>query len=450
MAIRQALRRSQALRLVKFGKTDMMVSEVCAGTMTWGSYDASEVSAQAQLDTLVEMGVNFFDTAELYPTGFNYGKTTEQWIGNWLHQRTSAGSLNRDKIYLATKCNPAGIGASLPDREGKPHSYDKEMLLSSCKASIERLQCGYIDLYYLHWPSRDSAIFGGKVAYEPGGKSREGSYNDEGTIDIFESQVRSVKELFDQGLIRHWGLSNENAFGITTFCLICDKLGCPRPVCVQNDFSLLNRGFEVDVAEACHRLGIVGIPYGALAGGTLTGKYYNPERYALDGKLANARHKVCPDHQPRYFYPTSRAATEHYVRLAEEYGLTPTELALAWSKQRFYNCCVIIGIKTVRQVKECVNAFKIEELPPCLLQKVDEIHEQFRNPMCILADKSALVRADWLPGATPAGSRKPLRSQEAKWTAKTQGTSKAKPKAVAPGQARTITTGVKKLPAKKK
>jgi aryl-alcohol dehydrogenase-like predicted oxidoreductase len=149
--------RRAELAKVKFGSSDMMVTEVCAGTMTWGSFNDKEEQAYDQLDKLIEMGVNFIDCAELYPVAFNYGKTTEIWIGNWLETRIRDGKIKREALYIATKCNPAGIGSPL---EAKPHGFDETNLVASCKASIERMKCEYIDLYQLHWPSRDTPVFG--------------------------------------------------------------------------------------------------------------------------------------------------------------------------------------------------------------------------------------------------------------------------------------------------
>eukprot|EP00854_Cymbomonas_tetramitiformis_P030842 gene30842-38653_t len=244
-----------------------MVSEVCAGTMTWGSFNDKEEQAFEQMDKLIELGVNFFDTAELYPVAFNYGQTTEMWMGNWLEKR------------------------------------------------------------------------------------------------VAEGKVLAIKQLLDKGLIKHWGLSNENAYGITMFCITCDRLGVPRPVSCQNDFSLVDRIYESDTAEAAYRFGVVGLPYGPLAGGVLTGKYFDKSKYSkadADRPVEECRMRKTPEFQPRYGFPAAMQATEKYMALAEKYGLTPTELALAWANSRPFNCSIIIGTTTVRQVEECVNAFKIE------------------------------------------------------------------------------------------
>ena len=166
----------------------------------------------------------------------------------------------------------------------------------------------------------------------------------------------AVKNLLDLGLIRHWALSNENAYGLTMFCLACDRLGVPRPVCVQNDMSLNNRVYEGDVAEAAHQFGVVGLPYGALSGGVLTGKYLDRALQSDDGRpLEASRMRVQPKFQPRYASPVSLAATAEYVGLASKHGLKPLELALAWARDRWYNGGVIPGFTTIAQVEANPN-----------------------------------------------------------------------------------------------
>jgi len=402
-----AVKRNAKLKKHSFGRTGWQVTEVCGGTMTWGSFNGKEEMAWEQLDKLYELGVNFIDTAELYPVAFNYGKTTEEWIGNWLRQRVKEGRVDRSSLYFATKCNPNGVGASMPGREG-PHGYDVEMLEHSCRASLARLSCDVIDLYQLHWPSRDTPMFG-CAGFYPEGFNRPMKYVDmgeayakerfdkghDGGMGVFERQVSALKTLFDKGLIKQWGLSNENAYGITMFCLACDKLGVPRPVSCQNDFSLLNRTYECDTWEAAYRFGVVGLPYGPLAGGVLTGKYGDAAYNAAEGRpLDQSRMTSRPDFQPRYGMPAAMLATDEYVALAEAYGITPTQLALAWAKQRPCNAngSIIIGTTTVRQVEECVSAFKLE-LPDELMAAIDVIHEQYRNPSMYYCDKAVCMKA---------------------------------------------------------
>jgi len=387
------------LKKVKFGNTDMVVTEVCAGTMTWGSFVDKEEDAYAQLDCIMDKGVNFIDTAELYPVAFNYGKTTEKWIGNWMEKRIAEGKVQRDKLYIATKCNPDGVGG--PEGYAKQcHGFSADALMASCKASLERLKTDYIDLYQLHWPSRDVLLFG-PMYFSPNkeGKGELGkTHKDQGEPEVFEKQVLAVKALLDAGMIRYWGLSNENAYGITMFCNTCDRLGVPRPVSCQNDFSLVDRAYENETAEAAYRFGVVGLPYGPLAGGVLTGKYNKGSKYVNcgDRPMEKCRLVNQPGFQPRYGCPVAMQAAQKYIELAEQYGITPLELALAWAKQRWYNTSIIIGTTTVKQVEECVNAFTIEELPESLMKAIDLVHEEFRNPAMHYTNKDSVLAAPWL------------------------------------------------------
>jgi len=376
----------------------------------WGSFVDSKEEAHAQLDALVNAGVNFIDTAELYPVAFNYGRTTEEWIGEWLQARVAAGTLDRSNFYISTKCNMAGAGGTpAPGGEGGPHAYEREVLEASCRASIARLQCDYIDLYQLHWPTRDTPIFGCGTFF-PEGEHRPMPFADRGESAAFDEQVLAIKALFDAGLIRHWGLSNENNFGLTMFCTACDRLGVPRPVSCQNEYSLVNRTYESNGWEAAHRFSIAGLPYAVLCGGVLTGKYLPGSRHAAR-TLEGSRHCRQPDFQPRYGSPMVMLAAERYAALADAYGITPTELALAWAVRRACNTSVIIGTTSAQQVRECVAAFLIE-LPQPLLEAIDDVHEEIRNPAIYLGRQHTWMVASWLGAdarkASEAATRKAI------------------------------------------
>lgn len=396
--------RSAELTKVKFGNSDMMVTEVCAGTMTWGSFNDSKEDVFAQLDKIIELGVNFIDTAELYPVAWNYGKTTEVWIGEWLEKQLATGKFKREDIYIASKCNPSAVGSPIDPKPDK-HSYDEANLTASCKASIERLKCGYLDLYQLHWPSRDIPLFG-CASFMKDGAGRPPPFNDNGSPAVFEEQVKNVKKLLDEGLIKYWGLSNENAYGITMHCMSCDKLGVPRPISCQNDFSLVDRMYEGDTLEAAYRFGLVGLPYGPLAGGVLTCKYFDSGKYATrdpDRPLEVCRMRKDPNFQPRYGFPIAMEAAKKYQAIAEKWGMTPAELALAWAKSCWYNASVIMGTTTVRQVEECVNAFKIK-LPQEVLDEVDAVHEEFRNSACWYRNKELCQEGGFVRGGRHAST----------------------------------------------
>ena len=251
----------------------------------------------------------------------------------------------------------------------------------------------------------------GCASFYPGGFNRPMPHADtlpagEPGYEMFERQLLAVKRLLDLGLIRHWGLSNENAFGITMFCTLADKLGMPRPVSCQNDFSFLNRTYESDTWEAAYRFGVVGLPYGCLAGGVLTGKYHDGSRWSAaasaDRPLSECRMRAQPDFQGRYGLPMCMLAAEAYVALAEEYQISPTELALAWAKQRQCNTAIITGTTTVKQVEECIRALQLE-LPADLMDAVDAIHEQYRHPSQFYHAKAYIEQPAWLgPAARTA------------------------------------------------
>ena len=177
------------------------------------------------------------------------------------------------------------------------------------------------------------------------------------------------------------------------FCIAADKLGVPRPCCIQNDMSLNERSFEGDVAEACHHFGVVGLPYGVLSGGTLTGKYLTGEA------TPRSRQNLSPDFQPRYNGPLAVEATREYAKLAEAWGITATELAISWARDRWYNAGVITGTTSPKQVEECLEAFRLETLPKELCDAIDAIHEQYRSPTTTLANKALLLAAPWVDSA---------------------------------------------------
>eukprot|EP00741_Cyanophora_paradoxa_P008688 tig00001368_g8411.t1 len=331
----------------KLGSSDLMVSVVCLGTMTWGEQNTEE-EAHAQLDLALEMGVNFIDTAELYPC--------------------------RDKIILASKVAGPGrdwlcekraetLGEPNPEKEKQAH-HTAYQIKKAVNASLKRLKTTYIDLIQLHWPDRYAPLWGANQYHAQ--QDWRGA--------PFEESVAALGELIKEGKIRHWGLSNETTFGVCHFAEAAKRLGVPLPVSIQNDFSLVDRRFESELAEACapgnYNIGL--LPYGPLAGGTLTGKF-------LDGsKPAKARHVLFPGFQPRYHAEPTMAATRKYAELAKKHGITPTQLALAWCKSRWYVASTIIGATSVEQMREDVEAFRVT-LSPDVLAAVDAIHAEARN-----------------------------------------------------------------------
>ncbi|KAL4428585.1 hypothetical protein ABPG77_008897 [Micractinium sp. CCAP 211/92] len=358
------------MKYTKLGSSDLEVSIVCLGTMTWGEQNTEE-EAWEQLDYAVSQGINFIDTAELYPVPprpETCGRT-EEYIGRWMKARG-----NRSKIILATKVMGGAkdgrtfvpANRTVPKDPSPPAPrLEPAQIRAAVEGSLRRLQTEYIDLIQLHWPDRYAPVFGknqfiASQHYDP---------------VPFEAQVAAVGELIREGKVRHWGLSNETTFGVCKMAEVAAKLGVPPPISIQNDFSLLDRRFEGHLAEACapfnYNLGL--LPYGPLAGGTLTNKYFEGE------PSPNARHVKFPGFQPRYHSEPSRAAARAYRELAEQKGLTLAQLALAWCKSRWYVASVIIGATTMEQLKENIAAFDIE-LDADTLAKIDALHLAHRNP----------------------------------------------------------------------
>jgi len=353
--------------------------------MTWGKQN-TELEAHAQLDWAVhEGGINFIDTAELYPVPPEPGTAgaTEVMIGNWL---AKGGPDLRKKIILATKV--AGyskgrgylvenrrktLGTGVGDQESFATHLSKEQILEACDASLKRLQTTYIDLYQLHWPERYTPLFG-ELAY-----ARSKERDDAVSI---EEQVAAIGELIKSGKVRYWGLSNENAFGVTLFVQACKKLGVPLPVSIQNDFAFVDRRFEQDgTAEACapHNVGSNGIgllAYGALAGGTLSGKYADPTTAA---NLENSRHVKFPDFQPRYHSNSTKDMAAAFAQVARKWGMIPAQLALAWAAHREYMGSVIIGATSMGQLKENVAAFDIV-IPAACAEELEKLYLSFERP----------------------------------------------------------------------
>ncbi|CEM25087.1 unnamed protein product [Vitrella brassicaformis CCMP3155] len=365
----------------RLGFSDMMVTPVCLGTMTWGEQN-SEDEAHAQLDYAIkERGVNFIDTAEMYPvpTAQHTQGLTEKYLGTWLAKNQDW----RHKIYIATKV--AGFMAdsymvagrlkengylAINGKQKGPARHDPESIHRACRASLARMQTSYIDLYQLHWPDRYVPKFGSTV-YDPAQHYP--------TAVPFEIICRAIKELLDEGLIRSWGLSNETPFGVAQFAAAAHRVGIPKPVSIQNSFSLVHREFEQTLAESCahwnYNLSL--LPWSPLAGGALSGKY-------LEGqKPEGARMTIWPFFQSRWLNPRCVSAIERYKALADAEGMSLTTLSLAWINSRNYmeNGSTIIGATKMDQLKECIDAF--EEgvtLSERTLEAIDEVHLDCRDP----------------------------------------------------------------------
>ncbi|SIS86240.1 NADP(H)-dependent aldo-keto reductase [Neptunomonas antarctica] len=337
------------------GNSDLKVSRICLGTMTFGNQN-SEADAHQQLDYAISQGVNFFDLAEMYPvpTAAELQGRTEQYMGNWMRQRN-----NRDQLVIATKAaGPADMVSYLrPDI-----CFDRRNIRAAIEGSLQRLQTEYIDLYQLHWPDRGTNFFG-QLDYKHDA-SKDGT-------PIIET-LKVLKELVDEGKIRYIGLSNESPWGVMTFLKYAEMYDLPRVISVQNPYSLLNRKDEIGLTEVLQREQVDLLAYSPLGFGVLSGKYLNDQR------PEGARLTLFPSYA-RYIKPNGIVATQAYVTLAREHGLDPAQMALAYVNSRGFVGATIIGATTLAQLKINIDADSLV-LSDDVVQSIEAIHESAPNP----------------------------------------------------------------------
>jgi len=351
------------MQKVQLGRSDLQVTPICLGTMTFGE-QADEPTAHAVLDRSLERGVNFIDTAEMYsvPARAPTFGATETIIGNWFAKRPGA----RQKLVLATKV--AGPSRGMPwVREGE--GLTAKDILASCEGSLRRLKTDVIDLYQIHWPERNVPMFG-QMYYDPA-KER--------TQTSIREQLEALAQLVKAGKVRHIGLSNETPYGVHEFVRLAEEHGLPRIATVQNVYNLLSRALENGLDETMHRLEVSLIPYSPLAFGLLTGKYDEPgidgpgtPRDARIGKFESVR-------KQRWGRPEALTAARRYNALAREHGMTPTQMALAWCYTRWQSASTIIGVTTVAQLDEDLDAWGTK-LPAEVLAQIDRIRWEIRDP----------------------------------------------------------------------
>ncbi len=346
------------MRYRKLGNTDIDVSLICLGTMTWGEQN-TEAEAHQQMDYALDQGVNFFDTAELYaipPRAETYG-LTERYIGSWL-QKTG----KRQDIILASKVAGPAEGWLPHIRNEATRRLDRANIEAAVNASLQRLQTDYIDLYQLHWPDRKTNFFG-QLGYQ--------HQPDDSFVPV-EETLQALQEQVQAGKIRHIGLSNETPWGVMKFAQLADQMNLPRVLSVQNPYSLLNRSFEVGLAEVAMREQVGLLAYSPLGFGVLSGKYLN------GAKPDGARITRWPEYS-RYTNPQAQAATAAYVALAQQHGLDPAQMALAYVNSRDFLTANIIGATHMDQLQSNIASADIE-LSDEVLEGIEQIHRQHPNP----------------------------------------------------------------------
>ncbi|CAL5225561.1 g8398 [Coccomyxa viridis] len=348
-----------AAKKTQLGDSDLQVSQCCLGTMTWGVQN-TEGDAHKQLSyALQDMGLNFMDTAEIYPvppSAETQGKT-DQYISTWLKQQ------KREDTVLATKV--AGFGNKYLRKNGEQTRVTAQQVEESVNGSLSRLGTDYIDLLQVHWPDRYVPLFGAG-AYDIANE-RE---------DIpFEEQLQALDKVVKSGKVRHIGVSNETSYGVMRLVQLAEQHGLPKIVSIQNSYSLLVRtAYETDLAEVCApRQANVGLlAYSPLAGGALSGKY-------TDKAPEGARFTIFPGYMERYTKSLAKQAVAEYAAVAKKHGVTPTELALAWCKQKWQVTSTIIGATSMEQLKENLGAFEIE-LSEDAVNDIERVYKRFRDP----------------------------------------------------------------------
>lgn len=336
--------------------SSLEVSVLGLGTMTFGEQN-SEADAHAQLDYALAAGVNLIDTAEMYPVPPRPETQglTEQYIGNWIKARG-----NRDKIVLASKI--AGPVRGNDNSIRPQQALDRKNIRAALDASLKRLNTDYLDLYQVHWPQRSTNCFG-KLNYK---------YTDEKAAVTLLETLEALTEQVRAGKIRYIGVSNETPWGVMRYLQLAEKHELPRIVTIQNPYSLLNRSFEIGLAEISQHEGIELLAYSSLAFGTLSGKYLN------GAKPAGARNTLF-SRFTRYTSAQGQLAVAEYVALAKKHGLDPAQMALAFVRQQPFVASTLLGATTLKQLKSNIDSFEVV-LEEDVLQALEEIHTRFTIP----------------------------------------------------------------------
>ena len=340
----------------KLGTTDLKVSTICLGTMTWGEQNTQEQGFE-QMDYALDQGVNFWDTAELYavpPKAETFGHT-EIIIGNWFKK-----TKKRNKVILATKV----AGPSREYLRDGGYNYGIEKLTEAINDSLKRLQTDYIDLYQLHWPERNTNMFG-KLGYE---------HKDKGDWNKFEDVLGNLQKFVKQGKIREVGLSNETPWGVSKYLEISKEKNLPRMMSVQNPYSLLNRTYEIGLAEVSIRDQIGLLAYSPLASGYLSGKYRN-EIYPKGSRME----RDWEFWKYRYNTPNLKNAVDEYYKISEKHNLDMSQMSLKFCELQHFMTSVIIGATTMEQLKTNIESVNVN-LSDEIIKEINQIQKTYPNP----------------------------------------------------------------------
>ena len=343
------------MRLRQIGDSELRVSELCLGTMTFGQQNTL-AEAHEQLDLALDHGINFIDAAEMYPVPSRAETQglTESYIGEWLVKKP------RDKVVVATKI--AGPGRPTPWIRGGSLAINRKNVQQAVSDSLTRLRTDYIDLYQIHWPDRYVPQFGA-TQYDP---------DCERSSTPIDEQVEALAEVVRAGKIRYWGLSNETPWGISAFAHAARKLGLPAPISIQNAYSLINRGFDGALAESSRREKVDLLAYSPLAFGLLTGKH-------LRGPAAGSRLALFDNFGARYRKPNVDEAVVAYADVASRHGLSLTQLALAFVRSRWFVASTIIGATTRAQLAENLASVDVT-LAPEVVADIEHVHTRYPSP----------------------------------------------------------------------
>jgi len=344
------------MRYERLPQLDTNVSKICLGTMTWGQQN-TENDAHAQMDLALDLGVNFWDTAEMYPSPPDKDKqgTTECFMGSWL-----AKTGRRDEVVIASKISPMSF------LRGGQTRFNKDHIKSAIDDNLKRLQTDYIDIYQLHWPERQANFFGNR------GYDNQMSAQDLSQLTPFLETISALNDEIKQGRIRAYGLSNDTAWGVMRYLWEAEKNNLIAPITIQNPYSLLNRLYEVGLAEISHRENIGLLAYSPLGFGVLSGKY-------LDGKRPKGARLSLYDRYDRYINEEAKRATQAYAKIAEDFDLDMAQMALAFVNSRPFVTSNIIGATTLDQLKSNIDSINLN-LSDEVLAAIESVHQKIPNP----------------------------------------------------------------------